>query len=93
VSAPPPTRKHLGRAIRRKRLALELTIEDLADVSKMHHTYLSGIERGLRNPTWQKLQDLATGLGTPLSAIVLEAENEAKLAQTAATSESAPSDR
>lgn len=60
-----------------------MTIEGLAGVAEMHGTYLSGIERGHRNPSWQKLVNLATVLETPLSAIILDAENEAKLAQTA----------
>jgi transcriptional regulator with XRE-family HTH domain len=40
----------------------------------MHPTYLSGIERGVRNPTWWKLCGLATALDIPVSAIVLDAE-------------------
>jgi transcriptional regulator with XRE-family HTH domain len=90
VSAPAPTRKHLGRAIRRRRNALKLSIEDLADISNMHSTYLSGIERGLRNPSWQKLMDLAASLGTPLSTIILDSENEAKGAQPAASEPASP---
>lgn len=46
----------------------------------MHPTYLSGIERGVRNPTWSKLTDLAGGLGVGLGEIVKDAEVEAQLA-------------
>lgn len=56
-----------------------MTIDGLADIAGMHGTYLSGIERGRRNPSWEKLVNLATMLDTPLSAIVLDAESEAKL--------------
>jgi transcriptional regulator with XRE-family HTH domain len=57
-----------------------MTIEGLAHASDMHPTYLSGIERGVRNPTWVKLTDLARGLGVPLAQIVRDAELEAQLA-------------
>ena len=50
-----PTNPALGVAIRLLRHARDLTIEDLAHDADMHPTYLSGIERGRRNPTWNKL--------------------------------------
>ena len=77
MSAPLPTRAHLGRAVRRRRQARGMTIEGLAKEAGMHETYLSGIERGRRNASWQKLLSLAIALQTPLSALVLEAESEA----------------
>lgn len=80
--APPPlpTNAELGRAIRRLRRARNMTIESLAHAADMHPTYLSGIERGVRNPTWSKLTDLAAGLGVGLGEIVSNAEAEAQLA-------------
>jgi len=80
VSTPLPTNADLGRAIRRLRRARHLTIEDLAHAADMHPTYLSGIERGIRNPTWSKLCSLAETLEVPVSEIVGEAETEAKIA-------------
>jgi len=74
-----PTNKELGRAIRRLRRKQHMTIEDLAHVADIHPTYLSGIERGIRNPTWTKLANLARGLDTPLSNLVRDAETEAQL--------------
>lgn len=64
----------LGRTIRRLRGARDLTIEGLALDAGMHPTYLSGIERGRRNPTWNKLADLAEALEVPVSTIILDAE-------------------
>jgi transcriptional regulator with XRE-family HTH domain len=52
----------LGRTVRRLRRAHRFTIEDLASAAGMHPTYLSGIERGVRNPTWSKLCGLADAL-------------------------------
>lgn len=64
----------LGRTIRRLRGERALTIEGLALDAGMHPTYLSGIERGRRNPTWNKLADLAEALEVPVSTIILDAE-------------------
>jgi DNA-binding XRE family transcriptional regulator len=76
VPARAPTNAALGRAIRRLRQHQELTIETLALDADMHPTYLSGIERGGRNPTWGKLCALADALGIPISTIAREAEHD-----------------
>jgi transcriptional regulator with XRE-family HTH domain len=64
----------IGMVIRRLRRARRLTIEDLAGEAGMHPTYLSAIERGLRNPSWKKLADLAEALEVSVSTIILSAE-------------------
>lgn len=71
-----PTNAALGRAIRRMRNARQLSIEALALDADMHPTYLSGIERGVRNPTWAKLCSLAEALDTPISTVAAEAEHD-----------------
>lgn len=76
-----PSNKDLGQAIRRLRRARHLTIEALALDADMHPTYLSGIERGVRNPTWSKITSLARTLGVPVTAIVQTAEQEAEIAR------------
>lgn len=73
----------LGQAIRRLRRAHRVTIDDLAAAARMHPTYLSGIERGLRNPTWSKLCGLADALDVPVSTLAGEAEQEAAVARIA----------
>jgi transcriptional regulator with XRE-family HTH domain len=70
----------LGCAIRRLRRARGLTIEDLAFAAGLHPTYLSGIERGERNPTWAKLGGLADALGVSVSMIAQAAEQIAAIA-------------
>jgi transcriptional regulator with XRE-family HTH domain len=69
----------LGRVLRHQRRARRLTIEDLAHAAGVHPTYLSAIERGIRNPTWSKLSDLALALHMPLSSLTHEAEREARI--------------
>jgi transcriptional regulator with XRE-family HTH domain len=73
-----PTNADLGRTIRRLRKARRLSIEALAFMADMHPTYLSGIERGRRNPTWRKLCGVAEALEMPMSAMTGHAEREAK---------------
>jgi transcriptional regulator with XRE-family HTH domain len=75
-----PTNADLGQAIRRLRKERRLSIEALAFAADMHPTYLSGIERGVRNPTWDKITSLARALDVPVSTIVQTAEQEADLA-------------
>jgi len=73
--------KDLGQAVRRLRKAHGLKIEDLAFAAEMHPTYLSGIERGLRNPTWCKLCGLADALDVSVAALASQAEEEAAVAR------------
>jgi transcriptional regulator with XRE-family HTH domain len=75
-----PTNADLGQAIRRLRKDRHLTIEALAFDADMHPTYLSGIERGVRNPTWDKITSLARALDVPVLPIVQTAEQEAEIA-------------
>ncbi|MFI5005554.1 MAG: helix-turn-helix domain-containing protein [Solirubrobacterales bacterium] len=72
-----PSNVHLGRGVRRLRLARRLSIEALAGASQMHPTYLSAIERGHRNPTWTKLCHLAEALDITISTLARVAEAEA----------------
>jgi transcriptional regulator with XRE-family HTH domain len=73
----------LGRAVRRLRKTHGVNIEDLALAAEMHPTYLSGIERGRRNPTWRKLCGLADALEVSVAALAAQAEEEAAVARIA----------
>jgi transcriptional regulator with XRE-family HTH domain len=61
--------KHFGQAVRQHRELVRLSQEDLADRAKVDRTYVSGIERGKRNPTLDVLQRLSTALGVDLDVI------------------------
>ena len=72
MTAPPTTA--LGQAVRDLRQEHGLSQEALAQASELHPTYLSGIERGARNPTWRTLGRLCDALGVKLSELVDRAE-------------------
>jgi Predicted transcription factor, homolog of eukaryotic MBF1 len=56
------TRRALGLQIRMAREGAGLSQEELAHRSKIHVTYLSGLENGKRNPSFLVLARLATAL-------------------------------
>lgn len=67
--------KALGEAIRARRGEIDgLSQEGLADLAGMHRTYVSEIERGLRNPSFRNLFKIAAALEVPLSELVARAE-------------------
>ncbi|HEY7456001.1 MAG TPA: helix-turn-helix transcriptional regulator [Solirubrobacterales bacterium] len=69
--------KALGEAIRTRRGEIDgLSQEGLADLAGMHRTYVSEIERGLRNPSFRNLYKLAVALEIPLSELVAHAERK-----------------
>jgi transcriptional regulator with XRE-family HTH domain len=51
-----------GRAVRELREQSRLTQDRLAEKCDLDRTYISGIERGLRNPTIQTIWIIAAGL-------------------------------
>ena len=53
----------LGQNVRRRREARTLTQEKLAEKAGLDPTYISGIERGLRNPGIKNVARLAKALG------------------------------
>ena len=61
--------KSLGPAIRRHRELIRLSQEELAARAGLDRTYVSGVERGRRNPTVDVLQRLANALGADLDVI------------------------
>jgi transcriptional regulator with XRE-family HTH domain len=53
----------LGRNVRQRREASGLTQEKLAELASLDPTYISGIERGVRNPGIKNVARLAKALG------------------------------
>lgn len=64
-----------GRNVKTIREQLGWSQEDLAECANLHRTYISGVERGVRNPTLEIVQKLAEALGVS-PADLLKAKEE-----------------
>ena len=60
-----------GKNVRRHREAAGLSQEALAEKADLDRTYVSGIERGVRNPTILSAARVASALRVPLSDLFL----------------------
>ncbi len=63
-------RRRLAKNVARLRGEYGWSQEELADQSGLHRTYVSGIERGVRNPTVLILERLARALKTPAGRLL-----------------------
>lgn len=61
--------RDFGRQVRRWREARGFTQEELAHRAEVHVTYLSGIERGVRNPSLKNIRALALALNLPVAEL------------------------
>lgn len=65
-----------GLAVRAARLARNLSQEELAAEAGLDRTYLSGLERGARNPALSTIEKLCRALRIRPSALLAQAETE-----------------
>lgn len=65
----------LGRALEQLRTDAGLTLEQLADRTGSDLTQVGGIERGIRNPSYEFLLRLATALDTRVGEIATLADD------------------
>jgi transcriptional regulator with XRE-family HTH domain len=63
-----------GKALRQARVQAGLTQEALAEVSGLDRTYVSGAERGIRNPSLVTLARLSQAMGLRLSDLLASVE-------------------
>ncbi len=56
--------------VRQRRLELGLSQDDLAERAHLDRTYISGIERGVRNPTLATAEKIADALQVTLAWLV-----------------------
>ncbi|WP_145031324.1 helix-turn-helix domain-containing protein [Caulifigura coniformis] len=61
-----------GEVVRQLRLKRGISQEALADEAGLHRTYISLLERGLRNPSLTVIQQLATALGVRPAQMIAE---------------------
>lgn len=61
---------NFGQKVRKERLLLNLSQEDLATLAGVHRTYIGMIERGEKNITLENIAKLARALKIPLGKII-----------------------
>jgi transcriptional regulator with XRE-family HTH domain len=66
--------KAFGEIVRRRRQELGISQEKFAELSSLHRTYISQIERGLKSPSLKAMTSIAVALNVKLSTILLELE-------------------
>lgn len=74
MSAVKKLQQQFGSVVRRRREAAGLSQESLADQSRLHRTYISLLERGLRMPTILVAKRIAEALGTTMTDLLGEVE-------------------
>lgn len=67
----------LGQVVKQRRTALGISQEELGLRANLDRTYISGIERGVRNPSITALVSLARGLGITIANLLENLEIEA----------------
>ncbi len=55
--------KKLGERLKEVRLKKDMSQGDIARKLGVHRSYISGIERGVRNPTIKNIEKIAAALG------------------------------
>jgi transcriptional regulator with XRE-family HTH domain len=63
-------RQRLAAKMKKLRADRGWSQEELADRAGMHRTYVSGIERLVRNPTITNVARIATAFGCPIGDLV-----------------------
>lgn len=59
-----------GQKVRKVRLQKGLSQGDIAKILGVHRTYISGLERGVRNPSLLTVQKVAKALGVDAKNLI-----------------------
>jgi transcriptional regulator with XRE-family HTH domain len=70
MAKPDPILAAFGQSVRRQRDSKSWTQEKLAERAALDPTYISGIERGLRNPGIKNVARIAKAFGLKTAALV-----------------------
>ena len=71
-------RRRVGLNLRRLRAERGVSQEEFAFDCGLHRTYISGVERGVRNPTIVVLEKIATALRVPSARLLEEPSKKTK---------------
>ena len=75
IDAPLQPNEAFGQVVRSLRKEKGLSQEELGFRCDLDRTYISGIERGKRNPTIQSIWFIAEGLDEPPNALIARTED------------------
>lgn len=70
----PDIAQRFGQVVRAEREKQGISQEKLGNLADLDRTYMSGLERGIRNPTLGTMEKIADALGTTVSKLVAKAE-------------------
>ena len=77
----PSLSKLFGNAVRSRRITAGFSQEKLAEPAGLHPTYISMVERGVRNPTLDVAARIAAALNVSLPNLLEEALRHSKSAE------------
>lgn len=66
----PSLRMVFARNVKQNRTAAQLSQEDLAELAQLHRTYISDIERGMRNVSIDNIERIANALGVSPASLL-----------------------
>jgi len=78
VSERKPTLESFGKLIAERRNALGISQEEFAERADLDRTYISGLERGVRNPSLTAIVKVAKGFGILTEELLSGLEAKAK---------------
>lgn len=64
--------KKFGENMRKRRLAMDISQEELSFRAGLHRNYISDVERGTRNVSLKAMEKIARGLDTSLYKLLKE---------------------
>lgn len=64
-----------GKAVRKRREAMGISQEQLADRAAIHRTYIGDVERGERNVGLLNVHRIAVALGVTLAKLITDMES------------------
>lgn len=73
--SPVSARQRLAAQLRIRRKEMGISQETLADMAKLHRTYIGDIERFERNVSIDNIEKLANALGVDISDLLQDPEN------------------
>jgi transcriptional regulator with XRE-family HTH domain len=83
-------RRHLGDALRRRRLRQGRTLRQVSADARVSLGYLSEVERGQKEPSSELLAAICGALQVPLSQVLRDVSDDVALAELASGDPSVP---